>query len=210
MKRQLYGNSIMVLAMALVLAVALPSAMLAQNNNGSGQKSPSKTSSNPAINLGQLELLMQQNIGKDAKAFGRAQGEYWSIIEAQGDFPRAYNFFSNLATANPSSPDVLGLEGSAIGGYIGWLYSSDAGKPVDEQFVIALDSKARAAFDKALQIDPSNFYALFGYAIYESYNPSGREHSKELFARLEGLRSSHPDYPWNVVEAFKKERSAGK
>src|SRR5207248_2779933 len=135
----------------------------------SGQKSPSK-SSNPA-NMGQLELTMQQNIGKDAKAFGRAQGEYWSIIEAQGDFPRAYNFFSNLATANPSSPDVLGLESSAIGGYIGWLYSSAAGKPVDEQFVIALDSKARAAFDKALQIDSSNFSALFGYAIYESYNP---------------------------------------
>ena len=208
MKRQLYGNSIIVLAVVLVLAVALPSAMLAQNNNGSGQKSPSKRS-NPA-NMGQLELTMQQNIGKDAKAFGRAQGEYWSIIEAQGDFPRAYNFFSNLATANPSSPDVLGLEGSAIGGYIGWLYSSAAGKPVDEQFVIALDSKARAAFDKALQIDPSNFYALFGYAIYESYNPTGAEHSKELFARLEGLRSTHPDYSWNVVEAFKKERTGGK
>jgi hypothetical protein len=184
--------------------------MLAQNNNGSGQKTASKTSSNPANNLGQLELSMQQNIGKDGKAFGRAQGEYWSIIESQNDFPRAYNFFSNLAAAHPSSPDVLGLEGSAIGGYIGWLYSPASGKPVDEQLVIALDSKAHTAFDKALQIDPSNFYALFGYAIYESYNPTGAEHSKELFAKLEGLRSSHPDYPWNVVEEFKKQRTAGK
>ena len=90
------------------------------------------------------------------------------------------------------------------------MFAARTGKPVDEQFVIALDSKARAAFDKALQIDPSNFYALFGYAIYESYNPTGAEHSKELFARLEGLRSSHPDYPWQVVEEFKKERTAGK
>jgi hypothetical protein len=209
MKRQLYATSIIVLAMALVVAVAWPSAMLAQNNDGSGQKSPAKNT-NPANNLGQLELTMQQNIGKDAKAFGRAQGEYWSIISQQQDFPRAYNFFSNLAAAHPSSPDVLGLEGSAIGGYIGWLYSPAAGKPVDEQFVMALDGKARAAFDKALQIDSSNFYALFGYAIYESYNPTGAEHSKELFARLESLRSSHPDYPWNIVEAFKKERLAGK
>jgi hypothetical protein len=208
MKREMYANSIVVLGVALLLA--LPSAMLAQNNNGSGQKAESKTSGNLAGKLARLELTMQQAVGKDAKAFGRAQGEYWSTIESQNDFPRAYNFFSNLAAAHPSSPDILGLEGSAIGGYIGWLYSPAAGKPVDEQFVIALDSKARASFDKALQIDPSNFYALFGYAIYESYNPTGAEHSKELFARLEGLRSSHPDYPWQVVEELKKERTAGK
>jgi hypothetical protein len=208
MKRKMYASSIVVLAVALLLA--LPSAILAQNNNGSGQKAESKTSGNPAGKLARLELTMQQTVTKDAKAFGRAQGEYWSTITAQNDFPRAYNFFSQLAAANPSSPDVLGLEGSAIGGYIGWLYSPAAGKPVEEQFVIALDSKARASFDKALQIDPSNFYALFGYAIYESYNPTGAEHSKELFARLEGLRSSHPDYPWQVVEEFKKERTAGK
>jgi hypothetical protein len=208
MKRQIYTNSIVVSAMVLLLA--LPSAMLAQNNNGSGQKAESKASGNPADKLARLELSMQQSAGKDAKAFGRAQGEYWSTIESQKDFPRAYNFFSSLAAAHPSSPDILGLEGSAIGGYIGWLYSPAAGKPADEQFVIALDSKARAAFDKALLIDPSNFYALFGYAIYESYNPTGAEHSKELFARLEGLRSSHPEYPWQVVEEFKKERTAGK
>jgi hypothetical protein len=208
MKREMYANSIVVLGVALLLA--LPSAMLAQNNNGSGQKAESKTSGNPAGKLARLELTMQQTVTKDAKAFGRAQGEYWSTITAQNDFPRAYNFFSQLAAANPSSPDVLGLEGSAIGGYIGWLYSPAAGKPVEEQFVIALDSKARASFDKALQIDANNFYALFGYAIYESYNPTGAEHSKDLFARLEGLRSSHPDYPWQVVEEFKKERTAGK
>jgi hypothetical protein len=208
MKREMYANSIVVLGVALLLA--LPSAMLAQNNNDSGQKAESKTSGNPAGKLARLELTMQQTVTKDAKAFGRAQGEYWSVITTQSDFPRAYNFFSNLAAAHPSSPDVLGLEGSAIGGYIGWLYSPAAGKPVEEQFVIALDSKARASFDKALQIDANNFYALFGYAIYESYNPTGAEHSKDLFARLEGLRSSHPDYPWQVVEEFKKERTAGK
>lgn len=208
MKHQTWGSLISVLGVAALLT--LSSAALAQNNNSSGQKAESKTGGNPASTLARLELSMQQAAGKDAKAFARAQGEYWSIIESQKDFPRAYNFFSDLAAAHPSSPDVLGLEGSAIGGYIGWLYSPAAGKPVDEQFVIALDSKAHAAFDKALQIDPSNFYALFDYAIYESYNPTGTEHSKELFARLEGLRSSHPDYPWQLVEEMEKERMAGK
>ncbi len=208
MKRQIYVNSIAVLAAALLLA--LPSATLAQNNNGSGEKVQSKTSGNPATTLARLELSMQQTAGKDAKAFARAQGEYWSIIDSQKDFPRAYNFFSQLASAHPSIPDVLGLQGSAIGAYIGWLYSPAAGKPVDEQFVVSLDTTARAAFDKALQIDPNNFNSLLGYAIYESYNPSGAEHSKELFARLEGLRSSHPEYPWQVVDEFKKERTAGK
>ena len=208
MNRQPLANFIITLAVAVGLA--LPSAMLAQSNNGPAAKTQGKTNNNPANRLGQLELTMQQSIGKDAKAFGRAQGEYWSIVSTQGDFPRAYNFFSNLAVVHPSSPDVLGLEGSAIGGYIGWLYSPDAGKPVDEQFVMALDSKARASFDKALQIDTNNFTALLGYAIYESYNPTGAEHSKELFARLESLRSSHPEYPWNVVDEFKKGRAAGK
>ncbi|HEV2989028.1 MAG TPA: hypothetical protein VG759_11355 [Candidatus Angelobacter sp.] len=205
MKRQLFANSIVAVLVAFTLA--LPVAMSAQTNNGSTQ---GKTNNNPANRLGQLELTMQQSIGKDAKAFGRAQGEYWGIVSTQGDFPRAYNFFSNLAASHPSSPDVLGLEGSAIGGYIGWLYSPAAGKPADEQLVVALDSKARASFDKALQIDANNFNALLGYAIYESYNPTGAEHSKELFARLESLRSSHPEYPWNVVDEFKRGRASGK
>ncbi len=207
MKLQRNITAIGVLAAALFMT--LPSALLAQNSNSSGVKTPSKTN-NSANRLGVLELTMQQNAGKAGPAFGRAQGEYWNLISTQNDFPRAYNFFSNLAAAHPSSPDILGLEGSAIGGYIGWLYSSAAGNAVDEHLVMALDSKARSSFDKALQIDANNFYALFGYAIYESYNPTGAEHSKELFARLEALRASHPDYPWQVVEEFKKERNTGK
>ncbi len=207
MKRETYRNSIVLLTLALLLV--LPSAILAQNTNGSGDKTQSKPNGNPATVLARLELSMQQTAGKDAKAFARAQGEYWSLIESQKDFPRAYNFFLQLASAHPSIPDVLGLEGSAIGAYIGWLYSPAAGKPVDEQLVMTLDSAAHAAFDKALQIDPNNFNSLLGYAIYESYNPTGAEHSKELFARLEGLRSSHPEYPWQVVDEFKK-RTAGK
>ena len=207
MKRQRHVTAIALLAIAILMT--LSSATLAQTSNGSGAKTQSKTN-NPANRLGLLELTMQQTAAKGDKAFGRAQGEYWGLISAQNDFPRAYNFFSNLAAAHPSSPDILGLEGSAIGGYIGWLYSSAAGNAVDEKIVMALDSKARSSFDKALQIDATNFYALFGYAIYESYNPTGTEHSKELFARLEALRASHPDYPWQVVEEFKKERGTGK
>lgn len=203
MKHQRHVTAIALLCIAILMV-----AVLAQAATGSGTKTNNKTD-NPATRLGMLELTMQQNAGKDGKAFGRAQGEYWSLISSQNDFPRAYNFFSNLAAAHPSSPDILGLEGSAIGGYIGWLYAAGNGN-ADEHLVMTLDSKARSSFDKALQIDASNFYALFGYAIYESYNPTGAEHSKELFARLESLRASHPDYPWQVVEEFKKQRSAGK
>ncbi len=194
-------NIIALVVIAAVTLIALPSALLAQNGTGSGAKNQNKTT-NSANRLGVLELTMQQSAGKDDKAFAHAQGEYWSLISSQNDFPRAYNFFSNLAAAHPSSPDILGLEGSAIGGYIGWLYAAGNGN-ADEHLVMALDSQARSSFGKALQIDSNNFYALFGYAIYESYNPNGAEHSKELFAKLEGLRSSHPEYPWQVVDGFK-------
>jgi len=202
MKRQMWASLIAVFAVAVLLI--LPPAALAQNNNASGQKAESKTSDNPAGKLTTLELSMKQSAGKDAKAYLRAQGEYWNIIYEQKDLGRAYEFFNQLAAANPSSPDVLGSQGSAIGSYIGWLYSSGAIKQVDEQFVATLDSKAHAAFEKALQIDANNFTALLGYATYESYNPAGAEHSKELFARLETLRSSHPEYPWQVVDQMKK------
>jgi hypothetical protein len=204
MKRQTYKNRNGVLILTLLLA--LPLAALAQDNHHSTQKNQSTANSNFVKTLALLELSMQQNIGKDAKAFGRAQGEYWDLIQSTNDFPRAYDFFSQLVAAHPSSPEALGLEGSAIGAYVGFIYSSELAQQVDEQFVANLDSKARADFEKALKLDSNNFTALFGYAIYESYRPGGSEHSKELFSRLEGLRSSHPEYPWHVVDEMKKER----
>src|SRR5258708_35314307 len=98
MKRETYRNSIVLLTLALLLV--LPSAILAQNTNGSGDKTQSKPNGNPATVLARLELSMQQTAGKDAKAFARAQGEYWSLIESQKDFPRAYNFFLQLPSAH--------------------------------------------------------------------------------------------------------------
>ena len=152
MKRQRHVTAIALLAIAILMT--LSSATLAQTSNGSGAKTQSKTN-NPANRLGLLELTMQQNAGKDDKAFGRAQGEYWGLISAQNDFPRAYSFFSNLAVAHPSSPDILGLEGSAIGGYIGWLYSSrtlarDAGSsPVRSHTVVGVRSVPAAILEAA-------------------------------------------------------------
>jgi len=95
MKRQIYVTQSWVLAAAFLLA--LPSATLAQNSNGSGEKSQSKTSGNPATTLARLELSMQQTAGERRESICRAQGEYWSIIDSQKDFPRAYNFFSQFS-----------------------------------------------------------------------------------------------------------------
>jgi cytochrome c-type biogenesis protein CcmH/NrfG len=69
-----------------------------------------------------------------------------------------------------------------------------------------LDTRAHDAFEKALKLDPENFGALFGYAIFESYQPEGKARSRELFAQLDALRAGHPYYPWSYVDQMKKQR----
>jgi hypothetical protein len=151
---------------------------------------------------------MQQSAETDRRTFGRASGEYWNLINKENNYPRAYDFFSHLAAAHPTSADALGSEGSAIGGYLGWLQMNGLGELADQQFLLRLNVHARETFEKALKIDPENFGALFGYAIYESYQPEGKAHSRELFARLDTLRSGHPYYPWSYVDQMKKQRLA--
>jgi tetratricopeptide (TPR) repeat protein len=170
------------------------------------QKAESLAGSNAPAALAAFELVMQQSAGTDRRVLGRAMGEYWDLIHKQNNYPRAYDFFSQLAAAHPDSADVLGSEGSAIGGYLGWLQMNGLGELADQQFLVKLNDRARETFEKALKIDSENFGALFGYAIYESYQPQGKAHSKELFARLDALRTGHPYYPWSYVDQMKKQR----
>lgn len=196
--------------LTIILALAsLPLAGAAQaqaNNDALFQKAESLSKSDIAGALAAFELLMQQSAESDRRIFGRADGEYWDLIHKENNYPRAYDFFSQLAAAHPESADVLGSEGSAIGGYLGWLASNGLQQLADHQFIAALDNKAHDAFEKALKLDPENFGALFGYAIYESYKPDGKAHSKELFAKLDMLRAGHPYYPWSYVDQMKKQR----
>lgn len=195
---------IIILALAsLLMAVA---AQAQANNDALFQKAESLAKSDNAGALAAFELIMQQSAEKDRRVFGRADGEYWDLIHKDNNYPRAYDFFTQLAAAHPESADVLGSEGSAIGGYLGWLASKGLQQLADQQFVVALDNKAHDAFEKALKIDAENFGALFGYAIYESYKPEGKAHAKELFAKLDALRPGHPYYPWSYVDQMKKQR----
>ena len=207
MKKQ--SNSKFHLNLALCLLI-LGTAGLAQtstqNNDALFQKAQNIASSNPAGALAAYELVMQQSAERDSKVFAHAVGEYWNLIHKDNNYPRAYDFFAQLAAAHPSSADVLGSEGSAIGGYLGWLHTNGFAQHADQQFLASLYSKAHDAFEKALKIDPNNFAGLFGYAIYESYRPGGETHSKELFTRLDSLRASHPHYPWELVDQMKKQR----
>lgn len=200
----IHAKLTIILALAsLLMAVA---AQAQTNYDSLFQKGESLSKSDTAGALAAFELIMQQSAEKDRRVFGRADGEYWDLIHKENNYPRAYDFFSQLAAAHPESADVLGSEGSAIGGYLGWLASNGLQQLADQQFIAALDNKAHYAFEKALKIDPENFGALFGYAIYESYKPEGKAHSKELFAKLDALRAGHPYYPWSYVDQMKRQR----
>ena len=198
---------------AIVFLASLAGTAFAQAQNTSPansdalfQKAESLAKNDAAGALTAFELIMQQSADNNRRAFGRADGEYWDLVHKQNNYPRAYDFFVQLAAAHPESADVLGSEGSAIGGYLGWLVSNGLAQLADPQFIAMLDNKAHDAFEKGLKLDPENFGALFGYAIYESYKPEGKAHSRELFARLDALRAGHPYYPWSYVDQMKKQR----
>jgi len=199
-------NLVLVLCLLNVGAVAQAQNPAQTNNDALFQKAESMSANNIAGALAAFELIMQQSAETDRRAFGRADGEYWDLIHKQNNYPRAYDFFAQLAAAHPASADVLGSEGSAIGGYLGWLEANGLAQLANQQFIAALDAKARDAFEKGLKIDPENFGALFGYAIYESYKPEAKAHSRELFAKLDTLRAGRPYYPWSYVDQMKKQR----
>ncbi len=205
---KLHTNSKIILMLCLLnLGITARSQNSPQTTNDAlFQKAESLAGNNTPAALAAFELIMQQSAGADRRVLGRAMGEYWDLIHKQNNYPRAYDFFSQLAAAHPDSADVLGSEGSAIGGYLGWLQMNGLGELADQQFLVKLNGHARQTFEKALKIDSENFGALFGYAIYESYQPQGKAHSKELFARLDALRDANPYYPWSYVDQMKKQR----
>jgi len=107
MKRQIYVNSIVVLAAALSTARAI--GYTAQNSNGSGEKSQSKTSGNPATTLAAPRTLHAANGREDAKAFAR-QGRYWAS-SIRRKTSRALQFFLSVSVCPSLYSRCSGLEG---------------------------------------------------------------------------------------------------
>ena len=137
--------------------------------------------------------------------FGRALGSYWTVIAASQDFARAHSFFDDLAAASPR-PDatLLAEKASATGAYVGWLYQHRPQVQVTDQELQQMLTGAVAEYDRALTLEPDNFAALYGYAVFEGYRPEGKEHQKELLAKLDTLRASKPYLPWAMVDQLEK------
>jgi hypothetical protein len=159
---------------------------------------------NTALALGKLEFTMSQ-AEPDSKEFGMAVSEYWKLITESNDGSRAYNFFRAL-TAEQKAPNatLLAMRASAACYYVGWLAQANLMDAFGQTRVAQIDAQAHADFDAALKLDPENFSALYGYAIYEGYRPGAQAHQKELLARLDALRTSRPYYPWALVDTLEK------
>lgn len=158
-----------------------------------------------SLALGLYELALTQSTGQPESVFGPLDGQYWQLIAKTDDFPRARNFFSDLvAEQTRPSADLLANKANAIGGYFGWLHQNNLIDNVPPSTLQKMDAVARASYDQALTLDPDNFSALYGYAIYESYNPNGKAHMQQLLAKLDTLRPSHPQYPWRMVDYLEK------
>jgi hypothetical protein len=158
-----------------------------------------------SLALGLYELALTQSAGQPEAVFGPLDGQYWQLIAKTDDFPRARNFFNALA-AEQTRPNatLLANKASAIGGYFGWLHQNNLMDSVPPSTLQQMDATARASYDQALALDPDNFSALYGYAIYESYNPNGKAHMQQLLAKLDTLRSFHPQWPWQMVDHLEK------
>jgi hypothetical protein len=157
-----------------------------------------------AKDLGQLEFQMRMHV-PDSPAFGQADGAYWKAIGESQDFARAYSFFAQLSD-EAAKPDatLLAAKASAQGAYISWLYQNHLVDQAGEGFVKKLMTSSVAEFKQALEIEPDNFSALYGYAIFEGYRPGGQAHQKELLAKLDTLRAAEPYLPWALVDQLEK------
>ena len=189
------------------LPVAARASDLSSTSSITQQAQQAAAAGNTTRALGLYELAITQAAEQtdaasqtDAVA-GPLEGQYWRLIGQSGDFPRAFDFFTALASQqkNPS-PTLLASEASATGTYIGWLYQNKLAASVAPAALQQMDARARSNYGRALAIDPDNFAALYGYAIYESYSPDGKAHMQQLLAKLNSLRSTHPQYPWQLVD----------
>lgn len=189
-----------------VLCVLFPAAGQAENIQSLTQQAEQSASSGKNSRaLGLYELALTQSVDQPESVFGPLDGQYWRLIVKTDDFPRALNFFSALAAEhrNPRAT-LLANQANAIGGYLGWLQQNNLMTVVPSAFLQQMDAGARKNYNQALALDPNNFTALYGYAIYESYSPNGKAHMQQLLAKLDTLRSSHPHYPWQMVDYFEK------
>ena len=193
----------LVLALTVVALVTLaPTASRAidvQSLSQQAQQAASAGQSSRALGL--YELALTQSANQPVPVFGPPVGQYWRLIARTGDLPRAFDFFTALESQQKKpSATLLASQASATGSYIGWLYKNNLAENLPPATIQQLDSSARQNYARALALDPDNFSALYGYAIYESYRPTGKAHMQELLTKLNSLRSSHPQYPWQLVD----------
>jgi hypothetical protein len=197
MTRSFFAKSAAVLA--ILTAIAITPALAQQATSGgaadqvSGQATP--------LALGKLEFTMRQ-ADPDGKEFGMAVSEYWKLITESNDGSRVYNFFRAL-NAEQKSPNatLLAHRASAACYYMGWLSQNES---AGQSRMAQINAQAQADFEQALKLDPENFSALYGYAVYQGYIPGGQAHQKELLTRLDALRASRPYYPWQLVDTLEK------
>ena len=141
----------------------------------------------------------------DGKDFGMAVADYWKAIAAANDGRWAYDFFSALvAERKTPNATLLAMRASSACFYLGWVAQTNLMETVGQARVGQISEQAQADFEEALKLDPQNFSALYGYAIYEGYRPGGQVHQKELLTRLDALRASRPYLPWQLVDTLEK------
>jgi len=200
MTRRFFAATIGVLA---ILAAISLTPVLAQQASSTGSAAQSATQPNTTLALGKLEATMSL-ADPDSAEFGAAVNDYWKLIVASNDGPRVYDFFRALtAERKASSATLLAQRASAACYYMAWLAQANLMETYGSR-VTQIDAQARADFDQALKLDPENFSALYGYAVYQGYIPGGQAHQKELLTRLDALRASRPYYPWQLVDTLEK------
>ena len=201
MFRRSFAKTIFALA---VLATVSLAPTLAQQPTATGSVPQIAAQPNSTLALGKLEIAMSQ-ADPDSKEFGLAVSDYWKLIVESNDGSRVYNF-SRALTAEQKTPNatLLAMRASAGCYYMGWLAQANLMDAFGRSRVAQIDAQARADFDEALKLDPQNFSALYGYAVYEGYRPGAQAHQKELLTRLDALRASRPYYPWQLVDILEK------
>jgi len=201
MKRTIFARSAATFA---VLAMISAAPIFGQQSASTGSAPQIAAQPNTSLALGKLELTMGQ-ADPDSKEFGMAVSDYWRLIAESNDGSRAYNFFRAL-TAERKTPNatLLAMRASAACYYMGWLAQGNLMDALGRPHVAQIDAQARADFEQALKLEAENFSALYGYAVYEGYRPGAQAHQKELLARLDALRTSHPYYPWQLVDTLEK------
>ena len=201
MNRRFFATTTAALAMMTAISIT---PILAQQTASTGSAAQIAAQTNTPLALGKLEFTMSQ-ADPDGKDFGMAVSEYWKLIAESNDGSRAYNFFRAL-TAEQKTPNatLLAMRASADCYYLGWMAQAKLMESFGQSRAAQIGAQARADFDQALNLDPENFSALYGYAIYEGYRPGAQAHQKELLARLDALRASRPYYPWQLVDTLEK------